>query len=75
MTDDLLWQEIFSLREKLKIAVEAIKFYCPDFDDKEFVHCLNNVEYAQMMEEFAECTQNTEQGVQADPAGSQDSLT
>jgi len=36
--DGLLWQEIFSLREKLKIAIEAIKSYEPDFDDREFVH-------------------------------------
>lgn len=52
--DDLLLQEIYSLREKLKIAVEAIKFYAPDFDDKEFVHRLNAVDYDQLMEELAE---------------------
>ena len=64
--DELLWQEIFSLREKLKIAVEAIKSYDPNFDDREFVHCLNNVEYDQMMEEFAEGAKNTEQPLQPD---------
>lgn len=52
--DELLWQEIFSLREKLKIAVATIKFYAPDFDDKEFVHQLNSVDYEQLMEEMEE---------------------
>ena len=52
-TDDLLWQEIFSLREKLKIAVWAIKSYDPDFDTQEFTHTLNNVEFEQFMEELA----------------------
>lgn len=64
--DELLWQEIYSLRDKLKIAVAAIKSYDQYFDDKEFVHCLNNVEYDQMMEEFAEGAKNTEQANQPD---------
>ena len=54
MTDDLLWQEIYSLREKLKIAVAAIKFYDKDFDDREFTHHLNSVDYDQLMEEIME---------------------
>ena len=52
--DGLLWQEIFSLREKLKIAIAAIKSYEPDFDDREFMHRLNSVDYDQFMEEFEE---------------------
>ncbi|MDD3925793.1 MAG: hypothetical protein PHT33_03950 [bacterium] len=51
--DDLLLQEIFSLREKIKIAVAAIKFHCPDFDDHEFMHRLGAVDYEQLMEELA----------------------
>jgi hypothetical protein len=51
--DDLLLQEIFSLREKLKIAVAAIKSYNPDFDDQEFIHRLGAVDYEQLMEEIA----------------------
>jgi hypothetical protein len=51
--DDLLLQEIFSLREQLKIAVEAIKSLNPDFDDQEFVHRLKAVDYEQLMEEIA----------------------
>jgi hypothetical protein len=51
--DDLLLQEIFSLREQLKIAVAAIKSECPKFDDQEFVHRLKAVDYEQLMEEIA----------------------
>ena len=50
--DDLLLQEIYSLREKLKIAVAAIKFYDPTFDDAEFTHRLGAVDYEQLMEEL-----------------------
>jgi hypothetical protein len=50
--DDLLLQEIYSLREKLKIACWAIKYYEPDFDESEFMHRLNSVDFDQLMEEF-----------------------
>ena len=63
--DGLLWQEIFSLREKLKIAVAAIKSYDPDFDDRKFTHRLNSVDYDQLMEELADKgAKNTEQANQ-----------
>ena len=52
-TDDLLWQEIFSLREKVKIAVAAVKSSDPTFDDAEFTHRLNSVDYDQLMEELS----------------------
>jgi len=52
--DELLWQEIFSLREKLKIAVEAIKSYDPEFDAQLFMHQLNSVDYDQLMEELSQ---------------------
>lgn len=52
--DDLLLQEIFSLREKLKIAVAAIKADNPDFDEVEFLHQCNSVDYDQLMEELNE---------------------
>jgi len=52
-TDDLLWQEIFSLREKVKIAVAAVKSSDPKFDDVEFTHRLNSVDYDQLMEELS----------------------
>lgn len=53
ISDELLWQEIYSLREKLKIAVEAIKSYDPEFDDILFLHQLNSVDYDQLMEELS----------------------
>ena len=52
MIDDLLLQEIFSLREKLKIAIGYIKFYNPTFDEKEFIHQVGSVEYDQWVEEL-----------------------
>jgi len=45
--DGLLWQEIYSLREKLKIAISDIKSYDVDFDDKQFTHRLNAVDFNQ----------------------------
>jgi hypothetical protein len=53
VTDELLWQEIYSLREKIKIAIAAIKADNPDFDDGEFTHRLNSVDYDQLMEELS----------------------
>jgi hypothetical protein len=54
MIDDLLLQEIFSLREKLKIAIHYIKFYDPTFDEREFIHQVGSVEYDQWIEELTE---------------------
>lgn len=61
--DDLLLQEIFSLREKLKIAVEAIKSSEPDFDAQLFMHRLGSVDYEQLMEELG--TEPSPQGEDA----------
>lgn len=52
MIDDLLLQEIFSLREQLKIAVEALKRECPYLNETEFLHHLKAVDYEQLMEEI-----------------------
>lgn len=54
ISDELLWQEIYSLREKLKIAIAAIKHDHPDFDEVEFLHRCNSVDYDQLMEEINE---------------------
>ena len=62
ISDELLWQEIYSLREKLKIAVEAIKSYDPEFDDVLFMHQLNSADYDQLMEELS-----NEEKVHLDP--------
>jgi len=53
VSDDILWQEIFSLREKLKILVFFIKDIYPEFDEVEFMHDLNSADYDQLMEEAA----------------------
>ena len=50
--DDLLLQEICSLHEKLKIAVEAIKAHDPNFDAILFLHRVGSVDLAQLMEEM-----------------------
>ena len=52
--DDLLLQEVYSLREKLKISVEAIKAHDPNFDAPLFIHQLNSVDFEQLMEELSE---------------------
>lgn len=52
MIDDILLQEIFSLREKLKIAIDYIKFYDPTFNESEFIHEVGSVEYQQWVEEM-----------------------
>lgn len=64
--DEILWQEIFSLREKLKIAVEAIKSYDPKFDDKLFLHQLNSADYDQLMEELSGDGQKTSSADQSE---------
>ena len=52
MLDDILLQEILSLREKLKIAMTYIKFYDINFDESEFLHQMNSVDYEQWIEEM-----------------------
>ena len=50
--DDILLQEIFSLKEKLKIACAIVKNYEPDFDESEFMHKLNSADFDQLIEEL-----------------------
>lgn len=50
--DDLLLQEVFSLREKLKISVMAIKAMNPEFDDNLFLHQLNSADLDQCLEDI-----------------------
>ena len=58
MIDDILLQEIFSLREKLKIAIGYIKFYSPSFDESEFIHQVGSAEYEQWIEEITKENQD-----------------
>lgn len=54
MIDDILLQEIYSLREQLKIAADIIKSYDPNFDKKDFLHRLKSIDYEQWLEELIE---------------------
>ncbi len=59
--DGLLWQEIFALRSKLRIAVEALKYYEPAYNVDEFMHDLNSCDYEQLMDELVdECAKTTD---------------
>ncbi len=57
--DDLLLQEVYSLREKLKITAWGMKKFDPDFDVQLFLHQVSSVDYDQLMEEFEEETSAT----------------
>jgi hypothetical protein len=52
--DDLLLQEIYSLREKLKIATYHLKQFDENFNENEYLHTLNSVEFDQWMEEISQ---------------------
>lgn len=54
MLDDILLQEIYSLKEKLKIAIYHLHHFDPTFDINEYYHKLNSVEFDQWMEELSE---------------------
>lgn len=45
LVDDLLLQEIYSLREKLKILAEIVKYYEPDLNLGLFSHDLGTEDY------------------------------
>lgn len=51
MVDDILLQEIQSLKEQLKIAVNIIKQYSPEFDTGDFMHSLKTEDYQLFLEE------------------------
>lgn len=45
MVDDILLQEICSLKEQLKIATKIIKSYEPNLDESLFFHDLGTEDY------------------------------
>ena len=51
MIDDLLLQEIYSLREKLMILTKIVKYYEPDMDEGLFIHDLGTVDYQMYLKE------------------------
>jgi hypothetical protein len=51
MTDDILLQEIFSLREKLKVAAEIVRYYEPDTNLADFQHDIGTEDFLLYLEE------------------------
>ena len=45
MIDDILLQEICSLKEKLKIAMKIVKYYEPELDEAGFMHDIGTEDY------------------------------
>ncbi|MCK5633006.1 hypothetical protein KAH94_04605 [bacterium] len=45
MIDDILLQEICSLKEKLKIAARIVKYYFPDMDEGQFMHDIGTEDF------------------------------
>jgi len=50
MLDDVLLQEIYSLREKIKIITTMLKTYEPDLDVSMFLHSLGHGDYQEWVE-------------------------
>ena len=50
MTDEILLQEIQSLKEKLKIAIEIIKKYEHGLDVSDFYHDIGTEDYLSYIE-------------------------
>ncbi len=50
--DDILLQEIYSLKEKLKIAIYHLHKFDPTFDINDYVHRLNSVDFDTWIEEI-----------------------
>lgn len=56
--DDLLLQEIYSLREKIKIAIEIIHYYNSDFNKTELLHALGHIDFDTYIEEVVNADRN-----------------
>lgn len=52
MIDDILLQEIFSLREQIKILTKIVKYYEPDLNEGDFIHDLSTCDFYTYMEEI-----------------------
>jgi len=50
MVDDILLQEICSLKEKLKIAFKIVQYYEPDAKESDFMHDLGTEDYQLYLE-------------------------
>lgn len=52
ISDETLWQEIFSLREQLKIAAFIVKSYHDDFDEHEFLASLGHMDFKEWIDSW-----------------------
>jgi hypothetical protein len=52
--DDILLQEIQSLREKLKIVIHMLKYYWPDLDEERFQHDIGTCDYQEYIDYITE---------------------
>ena len=57
-TDDIVLAEVYSLREKLKIAADIIHKLDPNYDVTEFLHQVGSADYDQREEDLAPLTWN-----------------
>ena len=57
-TDDIVLAEVYSLREKLKIAADIIHKLDPNYDATEFLHQVGSADYDQREEDLAPLTWN-----------------
>ncbi|MEN6635995.1 MAG: hypothetical protein ABFC56_09100 [Clostridiaceae bacterium] len=55
-TDDIVLAEVYSLREKLKIAADIIHKLDPNYDVTEFLHQVGSADYDQREEDLAPLT-------------------
>lgn len=51
MVDDILLQEIQSLKEKMQILLKIVKYYEPDLDESQFLHDLGTCDYQEYIDE------------------------
>jgi hypothetical protein len=50
VTDEILWQEIYSLREKLNILTKIVSYYEPDIDFGKFLHDLGTCDFDEYLD-------------------------
>ena len=51
MIDDILLQEIYSLREQIKILIKIVKYYEPDLDESSLYHDLSTCDFMEYIED------------------------
>ena len=52
MIDDILLQEIQSLKEQLRICIKIVKYYEPNLDESKFWHDISTCDYQDYLKEL-----------------------